>query len=163
MVLQSLGQLCRINSEPDTVSAVLTFIGPRNIYGLPKKVQSTKFLGSHNLYITTTLKHDLFPFLVCKEGFWKDKSFVWIFSEPPTSLNWIFGIFFPPEILILAGSARSFPSLLEGVLTSIDLSFTTFGLVKSWWGERSLGGFFLWWLSVRTLSHCTPSSATVFR
>lgn len=103
----------------------------------PRKC-SQQFWGSHNLYITTTLKHDLFSLLVCKEDFWKEKSFVWIFSEPPTSLNWIFGTSFPPEIFVLASPARSFLSRLEGVLTFIDFSFTTFGLVKSLAGRVTL-------------------------
>lgn len=109
---------------------------------------SQQFWGSHNLYITTTLKHELFSFLVCKEDFWKEKSFVRIFSEPPTSLNWIFGKSFPPEIFVLASPARSFLSRLEGVLTFIDLSFTTFGLVKSWRGGWPSECFFLWRLSL---------------
>lgn len=120
--------------------------------GFPRKC-SQQFWDNHNLYITTTLKHDLFPLLVHKEDFWKEKSFVWIFSEPLTSLNRMFGKSPSPESCVLTGPARSFPSLVEGAVTSFDVCFTAFGFMKSWHGGSSSEYLFLWYSGLSLQGH----------
>lgn len=94
---------------------------------------SQQFWGSHNLYITTTLKHDLFSLLVCKD-FWKEKTFCLNFLRVSNFFKLIFGKSFPPEIFVLASPARSFLTRLEGVLT-----FHWFLLYHIWLGEELAG------------------------